>query len=87
MDDVRSSRPGADARRAARQGWGIVRHQLGDEPSDDLSDVTTPAERVAMMRELAETAWRLAGRALPGYERAAIPGRLFRPGTPRPDDK
>jgi hypothetical protein len=49
MEGVSSSLPGADARRAARQGWRIVRHRLGDESSDDLSDVTTPAERIAMM--------------------------------------
>jgi hypothetical protein len=39
-----------------------------------------------MMAELAESAWRIAGRALPSYERQDIPGRLFRPGTPRPPD-
>jgi hypothetical protein len=84
---VWSDRPGADARRAARQGWRITRYRLGDEPSDDLSDVTTPSERIAMMRELAEAAWKLAGRTLPSYERREIPGRIFRPGTPRPDDE
>jgi hypothetical protein len=80
-------RPGAAERRAARQGWPIARHQLGDEPSDDLSEVTTPSERIAMMRELAETAWTMAGHTFPRYERRDIPGRLFRPGTPRPDDE
>jgi hypothetical protein len=63
-----------------------VRHRLGEEPSDDLSDVTTAVERVAMMAELAEAAWRMAGKAFPSYDRSAIPGRLFRPGDPRPDN-
>ena len=74
------------ARAAARAAWPITRSSLNDEPSDDLSDVTTPAERIAMMAELAETAWRLAGRPLPSYERRNVPGRLFRPGEPRPPD-
>lgn len=76
-----------DARRAARATWPIARFTLDDESADDVSAVTTPAERIAMMWELAETAWKLAGRALPTYDRAHIPARVFRPGTPpRPDD-
>jgi len=51
-----------------------------------LSEVTTAAERVAMMAELAEAAWRLAGRPLPSYDRRHIPSRVFRPGSARPDD-
>ena len=79
---------GAEARRrAARATWPIARFALGDESADDISAVTTPAERIAMMRELAETAWKLAGRPLPTYDRRHIPARLFRPGTPPlPDD-
>ena len=76
----------AAARRAARAGWPIARYELGSEPSDDLSEVTTAAERVAMMAELAEAAWRLAGRPLPSYDRRHIPSRVFRPGSARPDD-
>ena len=79
-------REAEEARRAARARWPIVRFRLGEEPSDDLSDVTTPAERIAMMWPLAEAAWRLAGRPLPTYERRNIPSRLFRPGTRPPDD-
>jgi len=76
----------AQRRRAARARWPIVRSTLGDESSDDLSGVTTPAERIAMMWELAESAWKLAGRAWPTYDRRNIPARIFRPGTPRPVD-
>jgi hypothetical protein len=74
------------ARRRARASWPILRHDLRDEPNEDLSDVTTAAERMAMMRPLAEEAWRLAGRPLPTYDRKNLPGKLFRSGTPRPDD-
>jgi hypothetical protein len=74
-----------DRRRAARAGWPVVRYRLGEEPIDDLSDETTPAQRIAMMWELAESAWKAAGRSLPTYERRNIPARLFRPGDPRPD--
>ncbi len=73
-------------RRAARASWPITRFRLGEEPSEDLSEVTTPAERIAMMWALAESAWKVAGRPLPAYDRSAIPARLFRPGARPPDD-
>lgn len=75
-----------DDKRAARARWPIARFRLGHEPSDDLSATTTAAERVAMMRVLAEAAWKLAGRPMPTYERRNIPARLFRPGERPPDD-
>ena len=75
-----------ERRRAARANWPIKRFRLGEEPSDDLSDVTTPAERIAMMWALAVSAWKVAGRPLPVYERRDIPARLFRPGDRPPDD-
>ena len=53
---------------------------------DDLSEVTTPAERIAMMWVLAEAAWKVAGRPWPTYDRRNIPARFFRPGTRPPDD-
>jgi hypothetical protein len=83
---VASDRNEAAARRAARATWPIRAFDLSDEPSDDLSDLTTPAERLGMMKELAESAWRLAGRPLPSYLRHDIPGRLFDKGEARPDD-
>jgi len=52
---------------------------LGDEPPDDLRSSTTAQERLAMMWELAVTAWRVAGRALPEYARGEAPGRVIRP--------
>jgi hypothetical protein len=76
-----------EARRQARAAWPVARYRLGDEPGDDLSESTTPTQRIAMMAELAEAAWRVAGRPLPTYERRNAPGRLFRPGEPRPSDE
>ncbi len=76
----------AAARRAARANWRINVHPLRDDVTDDLSEVTTASERLAMMRELAESAWRLAGRPLPSYPRHQMPGRMFRRGEARPDD-
>jgi hypothetical protein len=76
----------ATERRAARARWPIARFALGDEPSDDLSRVTTPTERVAMMWQLAESAWKLAGRPWPAYDRESIPARVFRAGGARPSD-
>ena len=83
-----ASRPseGEARRRAARASWPIVRFALGDESADDISAVTTPAERIAMMWPLAESAWKVAGRPLPTYDRRHLPARVFRPGTPRPAD-
>jgi hypothetical protein len=78
---------GAQRRRAARAQWPVRRFRLGEEPPDDLSDVTTAAERIAMMWPLAEEAWKIAGRPWPVYDRQSIPARLFRPGdTPADDD-
>ena len=39
-----------------------------------------------MMEELAVSAYKLAGRDLPVYDRHQMPGRLFRPGEARSDD-
>jgi hypothetical protein len=82
----KSTTDAAEQRRTGRAHWPIVRFRLGEEPSDDLSAVTTPVECIAMMRTLAESAWKLAGRPLPTYDRRNIPARFFGPGTPRPDD-
>jgi hypothetical protein len=64
-------------RAAARAEWPLRRYTLGEEPPEDLRDVTTPEQRLGMMWELARHAWLLAGRPLPDYTRD--PGRLIRP--------
>jgi hypothetical protein len=75
----------AQCRRQARAGWPVVVRRL-DASDEDISDVTTPAERIAMMWPLALEAWRLAGRPIPTYDRAHTPACVFRAGEPRPDD-
>ncbi len=51
--------------------------RLGEEPRDDLLDSTTAEERLALLRELTERAWRLSGRAFPSYSRHDIPVRVI----------
>jgi len=67
-------------RARARRSWPIESHALGDEPSDDLSDVTTGEVRLSMMWELSRRAWLLSGRPLPDYNRRSAPGRVTRTG-------
>jgi hypothetical protein len=71
---------------SSRAHWPIRRFSLGEEPGDDLSDITTPSERLAMMWGLAQEGWALAGRSLPIYDRSNIPTRLYRPGERREDE-
>jgi hypothetical protein len=86
MIPIMAEGSGNDARRAERSRWPLSRYRLGNEPSDDLSASTTAAERIAMMWPLAVTAWKLARRPLPTYDRRTIPGALFRRGASRPTD-
>jgi len=65
--------------REARRSWPVRVFRPGEEPSDDLSDVTTPEERLAMMWPLAQEAWSLAGIPLPDYDRRSAPIRVLRP--------
>jgi hypothetical protein len=64
-------------RAAARAGWPIRKVGL-DDIGEDLSDVTTAEERLAMMERLALDAWACAGLQWPRYVRADMPGRLVR---------
>ncbi|PYM15507.1 MAG: hypothetical protein DMD81_14845 [Candidatus Rokuibacteriota bacterium] len=75
-----------ERKRAERAQWPIVRFRLGDDPPEDLSAITTPGERIAMMWGLAEAAWKLARKPWPTYDRRHIPARLVRPGEARPHD-
>ena len=71
-----SDETAAQRRREARASTPIRVFRLGEEPGDDLSDCTTPEERIAMMWPLAVDAWTSAGRRLPGYSRDRMPGRV-----------
>lgn len=66
------------ARREARKTWPVRRFLLGHEPGEDLSRMTTPQQRLAMMWELALSAWQLTGRPMPSYDRAHTPIRVVR---------
>lgn len=85
MDAVKTS--GAAERAARRRHWPVRVHALGSEPPEDVSAHTSPGERLVMAWRLSVEAWTLSGRALPAYDRTAVPARLFRPGEPRPDDE
>jgi len=66
-------------RKAQRRSLPIRIYSLGQEPSDDLSSVTTPEQRIAMMWPLTIQAWTLARRPFPEYSRDATPLRVIRP--------
>ncbi len=74
----------AAARRQARGSWPVKVFRLGAEPGDDLSDLTTPEERIAMMWRLAVDAWISSGQSLPEYTRDRMPGRVIRMPPRRP---
>lgn len=76
-----------EQQRERRAKWPVVRRRLDDDFENDVASATTPEERIAMMWPLAVAAWTLAGRPLPTYGRENIPARLFRPGTPVPDEE
>ena len=80
------SREAKERRREARASWPVTREAsaLGEEPSDDLSEVTTPAERIAMMWVLAESAWTVARRPWPTYDRRNMPRASSGPGRVHP---
>jgi hypothetical protein len=58
--------------------WPIRVYRLGEEPGDDLSAVTTAAERLAMVWTLRDRMWGLTGKPLPTYCRADIPIHVVR---------
>jgi hypothetical protein len=66
--------------RRVREGMVVRKYRLGEEPSDDLSAVTTIDERFAMVWELSERMWRWTGRPFPQYTRATMPVTVVRRG-------
>ena len=65
-------------RAARRRNWVLQGTRLGDEQRDDLSGITTPEERIAMVWELTARMWELTGRPRPSYTRATMPVRVVR---------
>lgn len=75
--------PMSDSRRnanaASRRGTFPGRvYRLGAEPADDLHLVTTPEERLEILVDLTRRSWMLTGRAIPVYERHAMPVAIRR---------
>lgn len=66
------------ARARARAAWPITRHELREEPVDDLLARTTARERFAMVWSLTLDAWALRGEAIPDYDRQNAPGKMVR---------
>jgi hypothetical protein len=64
--------------RSARRSMTARVFRLGEEPGDDLSAVTTVAERIDMVAELSRRMWELTGQPFPSYTRATMPGRVIR---------
>lgn len=69
-----------DARSALPEprAWSARVFRLGHEPRDDLAEVTTPEQRLAMVWDLTLRMWALTGRPFPSYSRENLPGRVLR---------
>jgi hypothetical protein len=68
-----------DDRRRARAEWPIRRASLREEPLTDERIPDDPDARLVMLAELTRTQWAMAGRELPTYTRAEMPGVIHRP--------
>lgn len=64
---------------AARPLWPVRVYRLGEEPGDDLTALSTPEQRIAIVAVLSRRMWELTGRPMPSYARGAMPGRVLRP--------
>lgn len=69
-----------EERRKARSVWPIRRVALRDEELTDPRDTATVDERIALVWTLTRQQWAFAGREMPKYTRAEMPGRLVRVG-------
>jgi len=67
-------------RAARRRDWPVRVYRLGDEPGDDLTDVTTAEQRLQMVWELTARMWELSGRPRPSYSRSDMPVRVVHRG-------
>ena len=69
-----------DDRCAQRASWIVRVSRLSDRARDDLSECTTPEQRLEMMWPLAREAWSLSRRPLPEYRRDEAPIRVVADG-------
>lgn len=70
-----------EQRRRARASWPIQRRRLDEMGSTDVLTGFSPSELVAMVNQLTQDAWAMAGAELPDYPRALAPGRVTRRRT------
>lgn len=53
--------------------------RLGEEPTEDLTDITSTDRRLEMVSILTRRMWELSGQPFPSYTRGEMPGRVIRP--------
>lgn len=58
--------------------WPIRIFRLGEEPGDDLSDTTTPGQRLEMVWTLRDRMWELTGQPIPTYSRSEMPIKIIK---------
>ncbi len=66
--------------RARRASWPILRHRLGEEPTEGMMAEATMSERVAMVWAITVDTWASMGTPIPSYARGEMPGRMIRRG-------
>ncbi len=62
--------------RAGRRLTPICVYDLGGEPRDDLTKITTPEQRFIMVTDLSARMWELSGQRRPQYRRSEMPVRV-----------
>lgn len=73
---MKSDDQARNARAALRRTWPIEATALRARPTP--SAVDDPAARLASVWRLTLDCWAIAGRPLPTYSRADMPGRILR---------
>lgn len=71
-DERAQRRVRAQARRERIRAY-LVRREADRPPVGE-----TVEERLAMLADMSQRAWRLSGRPMPTYTRAEMPGRVIR---------
>jgi hypothetical protein len=67
-----------EERKRARADWPLRKVALREEPLTDARDSSTVDERIALVWTLTRRQWVFAGRSMPKYTRATMPGRVLR---------
>jgi hypothetical protein len=67
-----------EERKRARAQWPFRKIALRDEPLTDARYTSTVDERLALVWTLTRRQWAFAGRKMPEYTRAEMPGRIVR---------